>query len=457
MPAPKERNVGAFVGLIGEGMALLSKKHENVKGHWPAPQYVNILKTETAEGKIPLIVEPGSELARSGGFVTKGVHERRLRGGVQVGESIKLPSNLFNPDGTINEDAGAVLVHEYGHALQNVALRDMPESERARIPIASVEYSNQALAMSVWGEMAKIRNATQADGEYWEAKQKLVREYGGDVFKSMPRVDRSTMRYQDRMSRYPGEFFMEEHPEFFEEKEGKLEVEVRERYFGALRNKVLRQFKAAENGVDLNDSVSSILRNRVESGELKGFDEYMLGRHAEAAKELEGFKPATEAPDMAEAQQVLTFYKREVEHLREISRLEEMHGKLERGQLPSRELAVLHDFAVRNELVKDVWGIKHGELIDFAISHKLGELEANRMGIEEAAGMLGRRLRELHETGYFPEDKLSEILERQKWLGIKDKEGKLRAIRDTAREKSFAREGAVRGKIGGARKERRPI
>ncbi|MCK4326960.1 MAG: hypothetical protein KAW41_00615 [Candidatus Diapherotrites archaeon] len=118
----REKNLQAFVALIGEAMDVLAEKHKDTKHPWPDPGYVKKLKKRTAEGKIPLIVEPGSELSRSGKYKTMGVHERLTRGGRQVGEFIKVPENLFHSDGTINERMGAILVHEYSHALQNVAM-----------------------------------------------------------------------------------------------------------------------------------------------------------------------------------------------------------------------------------------------------------------------------------------------------------------------------------------------
>jgi len=118
----REKNLQAFVGLIGEAMDVLAEKHRGTKHQWPNPEYVKKLKHRTAEGKIPLIVEPGSELAKSKKFRTMGMHERLTRGGRQVGEFIKVPENLFRKDGAINERMGAILVHEYSHALQNVAM-----------------------------------------------------------------------------------------------------------------------------------------------------------------------------------------------------------------------------------------------------------------------------------------------------------------------------------------------
>ena len=115
------KNLDAFVSLMGEALSILAEKHKDMEHPWPDPKYVEKLKRETAEGKIPLIVEEGSELSQRGGFKTMGQHEVRSVGGVKVSESIRVPSDLFKSDGSINENMGAILVHEYSHALQSVA------------------------------------------------------------------------------------------------------------------------------------------------------------------------------------------------------------------------------------------------------------------------------------------------------------------------------------------------
>ena len=439
---------------------MLAAKHVGSKHAWPSRENVDTLKRETAEGMIPLIVQEGDALSSSGRYRTMGTHETLTRGGVQVGEFIRLPSNLFEGE-KVNEDRAAVLVHEYCHALQNVSMRNLPEMQRARIPIPSIEYANQALAMKAWDEMSRIKNAGRRDGVYWDAKRDLIKEFGKNVFNDLPDVMPKTMRYQDRMSRFPGVFFMEEHPDFFEEKEKRLEVRVREKYFKNIEENLMKQYNAAQTGYNINEAITKkTFRKTWENKKARRYDDFLVNLWGTTQTELNAFKPELGNGELAEAKDILHFYEREAEHLREISRLEEMRLKLERGQLPSRELVILHDYATRNEfqnLLGDFRGIKHERLIDYALSHKLGQIEANRITLEEAAGMLGRVVRGMHETGYMPEEKFAEIIERQKWWDSPARKRELEGLREMGRKaKRETRDKAGLEKFS-RREHRRPI
>ena len=418
----KEKHLQAFVSLIGEAMGSLAERHKAEGLGWPAPEFVRRLKEETARRMIPLIVTGGSELSHGGGYRTEGMHEDLIRGGVKVGEFIKEPSNLFKPDGTINEKMGAVLVHEYCHALQDAAMEGMPETKKAMVPIPSIEHANQALADWVWKEMYEIMHSDEP--HYVEIRERLKKAHK-DAFDKLPQIDPETMRYQDMASKYPGWMFMAQHPEYFKEKG--IEADVKDEHLESLAKDVARQVRAAEDNEDIPTMLRQSMDNQVIIGKIGGIEQFMKTYGKEADKILKPFKPA----EGEHAENIVGFYARELKHLREIDKLVGMKTRI--NDLHPEELKALYDFAEKRELAADVRSLKRHELVDFALAHKFGELDANREGIAQAEGILGARLRELHRMGRDPEAKLERFAdpEMRKFLDdMRSEDGRLREMRD---------------------------
>lgn len=418
MPS-REKNLRAFVGLIGEAMESLANKHEKQGISWPALGYVHKVKEETVKGMMPIVVSGGTELGHGEGYSTKGEHETIRRGGVKIAEFIKEPGNLFEGD-RLNKRMGAVLVHEYCHGLQDAAMENMPETIRAMIPIASIEHANQALAMSVWDEMNRI--VTSNDNEYVAIRERLQKQ-DAEAFEELPEIDPEVMRYQDRVSKYPGAIFMEQHPEYF--KENSIEADVDEGHLMDLAEHVSRQVSAS-NEWDMPLSLRATMADKWLAGKIDGIDQFMGTMGEETGELLEPFGLDTGE----QVENIVGFYERELKHWSEIERLGSMKGR----QLSPGEMDGLRDFVIKNEIAQDLEAIKPEQLVDFALAHKVGELEANREGIERAADVLGARLHELHKMGRDPEAKLKlfadpqtrNILDEIRSKAKKKEEGKFR-------------------------------
>ncbi|MFC2175075.1 hypothetical protein ACFLQ2_04405 [archaeon] len=477
----KKRSMDAFVDLIGRAMKSLAERHEGMGHEWPDSQFVNELAEQANNGRLPVVVVEGENLGKDKGTIL-GTTTVIYRNGLPTSEFIKEPSNLFNEDGTIRKSMAPVLVHEYCHALQNMSMKNLTAEQRAQVPVATIEHANQALAISVWEEIKKImrpEEAAAAEREWYAKKSKSWRGQHKEAVNWVPEAETETMAFQDKVSRYPGDIFIRQNKEWFEDK-GRISVQIKSDSMPM--KELARQWAAAKDSVDVPDEMDGLVRGMLlkkavrKRSPVKDFMRYIGGGNGKRSplKDFMGYVGTgsqSQIKDMAgymrergivsgellgeftpePRKDALTrFVMGELKHRREIGRLDEMRERLDRGQMDIRDLNALHDFAVKKGFGEHIeWARKtQGEgtkeyahtLIDFAKVHKIGELERGRMSVERAAGVLGTRLKILHNTGYFPEDHIKEIYEREKYLHTPERERMLEGIREKARLRGISKE-----------------
>lgn len=296
------------------------------------------------------------------------------------------------------------------------------EKARAMVPMRYMEAANAEITLKVGREMHHIMGATPNDRTkegrmYWERKQRLIRRYGKKTIDATPSMDPKIMEFQDRRTRFPSMIFTSQNPEFFEE--GKVKAEPKEEHMKTIWSLVERQQRAADKGEDVPKSVYRSARQKFWANKFKGIDQYYGDIRKEENKVLEKYGLSGEPHENTPL--IVHFYKRELGHLRTIANLEAMKGRLRNERLSGADMMALGSFAEKNKLAEDIRKIDHRELLGRSVAFKLGQLEQNRINIREAAGILGGELKRLHDTGYFPEDKLAEIWEKQKYWGDKKK------------------------------------
>ncbi len=424
----KAKRLNALFGFIGKSMQVYAVNQSARNRPGPDLEHVNSLVERTQKGKLPIVIEEGSYLSKNGNFLTKGEFQRLVKGGMQVGEFIRIPANLFNEDGSFNPEQVAVLVHELGHALQNEALKDMPESVRRKISVAETEHYNQALAIGVWDHMSHIQKANEKS-DFWGAKQELAKLYGEDL-NLLPEINTETMKYQDRVSKFPGSSYLRRvDPELYEDFYEGAGINVKLKEDAAPLRDFMKQLQADKKKIDVNQR---IMQEILETHSQGDFVDYINSRNQTVTNVLNKFKPIAQVPESDH--ELVEFYKQELNVLGSLAKLEKLREQFHDTKLPVSELENLHDYAVKQQF-SDLLNHKHQEdLIDFVAAHKIGELEANRALLEDPRAIeqrLGGYLRKQHEMGFFPEDHME-------WLAKGDpkKQKVLEDIRVRARERA---------------------
>ena len=441
----RKRVLDAVASLFCLGYTVLAKERKRFEHAYPKMEYVNKLREKANEGALNVLVVPGSALERKGRFITMGENITLRQRGMEIANFIKEPAILFEGDSAkLNKEMMMVLGHEYSHTLANMSINELPEEIRKRLSIADIEGANALLTMDMLEKVSEILNAKEGS-KYWELKQEFLKRFG-DVVDYIPRITRSDIIKFDKTQKYPGLWFKRRvetiMPDFFKWERG-INPKLSRKGVEEIKRALILQEKVAKEGEDVVNYVREQTLKELVRGNITDLDSYFTIR----ARSIEEILSKGRPPDMKELREpekfrvkaISRFKKGDLEHLTAINELEMWRKKLERGQrLPSDILLSLENFARKEKFHRYINELKdaHREraLVDFAIAHRVGRMFGNRDKVERSLGILGAKLRELHETGYRPEEYWERITSRERYLPEPARE-KLREMFERGRRK----------------------